>query len=231
MVLLVAASPIEFAGIPRVTRLNSDDVRWLGSATLGGERTLLVANGCGPRAADAAVRSVAANQQCRALVSSGFAGALVPDLAVGDVLVADAVRTAGGGGYQSAALSAQPASVRRGTLVSVEEVVQTAAAKRALANGGAVAVDMESVAIAAAAAEMALPFHCVRAISDGADEDLPVDFNRALQANGTFSMWSILGQTVTRPRSWKGLARLRRHAALASRSLALCLDQCRFGYY
>ena len=88
---------------------------------------------------------------------------------------------------------------------------------------------MEAAAVARLAAEQKLPFYCVRSISDGADEDLPVDFNWALRADGSLSIWRVIRQAGCRPGAWVRLLGLARNAGAASRSLADCLTGCEFG--
>ncbi|MGE0386720.1 MAG: purine phosphorylase [Gammaproteobacteria bacterium] len=138
--------------------------------------------GVGPerayRAACAAVRECGA----RALVSWGTAGALRPGLRPGTLLLPAAIASDDG----------EPRATDPGWRARLGErlragcdfladdmahsvrVVGTAAAKAALAEAtGALAVDMESHAIARAAAELGVPFLAVRAIADDAHMPLP----------------------------------------------------------
>jgi hypothetical protein len=64
-----------------------------------------------------------------------------------------------------------------GTLVTREEAVETTAAKSALAlETGALAVDMETAAVAEACRNAVVPLLAVRSISDAAGTALPVPF-------------------------------------------------------
>lgn len=227
MLLLVAAESREYAGFSGLVERSSRDVRWLATTVIRGIDAILVANGIGRRAAAAGTRKMIAGARIHAVVSTGFAGALDPRLGIGDVVIAEKVLD-GSRVYSAGSPLGCPTDVQRGSVVTVNEVVQFAESKLALGQDGARAVDMESAAVAEIAEQHRLPFYCVRAISDTAEQDLPVDFNRALRADGTVSPWSVLGQAGPSPGRWIGLARLRRNARIAADSLARCLPEFEF---
>ena len=188
---------------------------------------MLVANGVGRRAAARGARIVLSRSPIQAVISTGFAGALDPALRVGEVLLATTVL--GGDRSFGASLPREcPADLRRGLLLTVDEVVQSARRKRQLSKLGAHAVDMEAASVAAVAAEHELPFYCVRGISDHAERDLPLDLNLALRPDGTFSLRKVLLQAVRRVDKWLELWVFWRGARLAARSLAKCLAKCQF---
>lgn len=102
--------------------------------------------------------------------------------------------------------------------MTVENVVWRAAEKQVLGKvSGAIAVDMESVAIARAAASRNVPFLLVRAVSDGADDDLPMDFNLWFTPRGRLRG---LAQVLMHPSIICSLLRMKRHAELGSQALA-----------
>lgn len=108
-----------------------------------------------------------------------------------------------------------PASA--GRFISVPHVLCSGHEKRVLAQTtGAMAVDMESAALAVVAGEAGLPFTIVRTVSDLKDEDLPLDFNLFLRPIG----W-IAGVTacLSRPTSIAGLSRLRDQSRRAAEQL------------
>ena len=112
--------------------------------------------------------------------------------------------------------------LRTGPFVSVAHVLTHSIDKQTLgASTGAMGVDMESVAIGEVAQSNTLPFLIVRAISDGAKEDLPVDFNLFLKPSG----WApgVL-HMLTTPRSWKGFLDLYRHSKLAAQQLTIFFE-------
>lgn len=124
--------------------------------------------GMGPERARAAVRAARARPE-RAVAVLGFCGGLAPDLEPGEVVVADELRGADGAfachepEALAEAISRAGLRARRGPIVSVERPVRGRERAR-LAADGAIAVDMESAWLAAAAAGR--PFAAVRAVVD-----------------------------------------------------------------
>ena len=109
----------------------------------------------------------------RAVVSAGYAGALHPSLAVGDLVL--------GVNHSSPMLLDRTReclageSIRPVRLHTAPAAVETAGAKAALhRSSGAFAVDMETAWIAGACAAAGLPMLSLRVISDAADQDFPV---------------------------------------------------------
>ena len=227
MLLVIAALPYEFSGFQGLVECDFPGVRWSATTVIRGSKAMFVANGVGRCAAARGARIVLARSPIRALISTGFAGALDPALRVGEVLLATTVlggdRSFGG----SLPLKCPP-GLRRGALLTVDEIVQSAREKRQLAKLGAHAVDMEAASVAAVAAEHDLPFYCVRSISDHAERNLPLDFGLALRPDGTFSLRNVFLQAVCRVDRWLELLVFWRGARLAARSLAKCLAQCQF---
>lgn len=227
MLLLIAAFSREFAGLRPLTMLAVPSLRWGATLDLAGDQAILVANGAGRALASAAARDILSKESIRAVISTGFAGALDPSYLVGDVFIADSVRGEEGE-FVSQSPTGSYGEVRRGALLTVDRVAQSASAKRELWRQDAQAVDMEAASVAAVAREHRLPFFCVRVISDVAAEDMPADFNRALRVDGSISPWSVLGQALCRRDGWSRLARLRRNAAAAAVSLGAFLKRCEF---
>src|SRR5271154_1740155 len=163
--LLVAAETREFAGI--VKRIGASNPRWI-----------LAANGPGPKLVAEALDQVLRERKqveqgtVDGIVSTGFCGALDPALKVGDIVVSgDPV--------------ASPRPFVRGEILSMDRVAVTAAEKRGLRQQtGAVAIEMESAAVAAKARERGVPFRCIKVVSDTAAEDMPLDFNLYRDAAG-----------------------------------------------
>jgi adenosylhomocysteine nucleosidase len=140
--------------------------------------------------------------QVDGIISTGFCGALDPALRVGDI-----VRD----------------------LHSIDRVAVTAAEKRELrVRTGAAAVDMESAAIARKAADWRIPFHIIRAVSDIAEEDMPLDFNAYRGPDGRFSRTRIALAALARPLTRvPALLRLDRNCRIAAESLGDCFAHCR----
>lgn len=128
--------------------------------------TLIVHTGIGTAAAEKSVAALLAAHRPRLLISAGYAGALDPALAHGELFVAE--------NFTSPELLDR-CNARRGILTTQETAAETPAQKSALARGtGAQAVDMETSAIARVCAAHGVPMLSLRAISDTAAADIPV---------------------------------------------------------
>lgn len=164
-----------------------------------------------------------------ALISTGYAGALgVAN--IGDVIIGteifDWTTEQSRQGMQAdpelldrAREAARDARIAwtQGPVVTVDRVVWRAGEKQALGKvSGAIAVDMESAAIAKVASAAGIPFLLVRAISDRAQDDLPMDFNLWFAPFGSLR---CLLQVSQRPSVLRGLYEMKRHADQASESL------------
>lgn len=158
------------------------------------------------------------------VLSFGIAGGLDPGLAAGTVVVPAAVR-AGGRTWRtdagwSDALCRRYGAARRGAIVGHDGIVATPAAKRALrAESGAIAVDMESAAAAAFAAERALPFAVLRAVADRAADAVPPAALRGLRPDGSADLPGVLASLLRHPGQLPGLIRIGRSSRRALRAL------------
>jgi purine-nucleoside phosphorylase len=204
-------------------------LRWAAWGVLNGQLALLAAHGPGRENARQAVQVACAQFAVTALISTGVAGALDPDLRVGDTFLPSLViefRTQVEYAVRLPAFC--PPGARRGRLLTVDTVIQDADSKADLHDSGAEAVDMEASAVAAEAEARGLPFYCVRAISDDAETSFPLDFNRARRRDGTFSGWELMAQAALEPSSLKELWALRRDAEVAFQALGDFLQACKF---
>jgi adenosylhomocysteine nucleosidase len=229
-VILVAAEAHEFSGLirrlRRTARLNWR-VEFARVTQVNGERWILAANGPGPRLAGDAVDIAYREDRPDAIVSAGLCGALDPRFRIGQIVVASEI-AAGDERYAALApAAAQPCE--RGIVVSIDRVAVTASDKSRLWQSGACAVEMEAAAVGLRASSRGTPFYCVRAVSDLAGEDLPLDFNQLRNGSGRFNRVRILQNAMTRP--WEripALMRLGRNSWRAARALGDFLADCRF---
>jgi adenosylhomocysteine nucleosidase len=199
-----------------------------------GPGTWLVAQS-GPgaaRAAEAAKRAVDA--RVGLLVSWGLAGGLGASVAPGTVVLPRRVLADGAAPLPAdadwhARLSGlqHELAVDCGDLLTAPRPLESPSAKRAAGvASGAVAVDMESAAVAAVAARARVPFVALRVVVDGFDDALPAGSehwidargNRrltpALRASFDFKQWRALLTLVKRYRVASGvLERLARALA------------------
>ena len=161
----------------------------------------------------------------RALVSFGIAGGLAPSLKCGALLLPAAVR--GGDGVIHAVdldwharlvAAAQTKSlvITVGGVLAHERVVANAAEKAALHRAtNALAVDMESARVAAAAARARLPVVILRAIADPAAQDLPPAASLPLRANGRADLGAVLASLASEPKQIPALLGLAGETATA----------------
>ncbi len=109
----------------------------------------------------------------RWVISAGYAGALAPDLRVGDLVLGR--NHSDPGLLNVARLLLENENPRVGTLLTRTTTLETAADKAALhAATGALAVDMETAWIAEICAGFGVPLLSLRVISDAAAQSFPV---------------------------------------------------------
>jgi len=228
--LLVAADPMEFRAILAVTetpRKVSAAVDWGRTGRMNGHEVFLVANGAGWKRAAEATDAACAEFPPDRVISTGFCGALDPQLHVADVVEGTAV--ASGSRRFNALPVAGKGTVRMGIVCTIDHVAGTAEEKRALRANGFSAVEMEAAGVAERAAARGLPFSCVRAVTDLAGEDMANDFNRSLRSDGHFDTMRILGEAVRHPAArLPELIRLQRRCIQAGRALGEFFADCRF---
>lgn len=176
----------------------------------------ILLTGVGRRNARAALLKCFEHGPPARVLSCGFAGALDPALPIGAV------------GFTSSQPELETALRRAGAqpmrFVTVDQVAISREQKAALRQQtGADAAEMESEAIEALCRNRGVAFAVVRAISDCAGEDLPLDFNRVLRPEGGLDVGRLLVALARRPAAVPGLWRLARQARLASERLAVVL--------
>jgi hopanoid-associated phosphorylase len=163
-----------------------------------------------------------------ALVSFGLAGGLDPRLEPGDLVIADSVIGTDGARHDAdtrwrlhlAAAAKATAPFVVGPIAGSDTAIMTPAAKAALHDRyGAVAVDMESHIVAAAAAESGLPFLVVRAVADPAGRAIPATALAGLGTDGRARPLAVLRALLARPGDVSALLALARDSRHAMRSL------------
>ncbi len=174
----------------------------------------------GPRAARLDERLADDEPPPSLVVSAGACGALAPTLAVGDLVVPEAV-VAGG---ERLNLGRVPGLAASGVLLTVVSVIDTPAAKARLwVETGALAVDMESGPIVAWARRRGAAVAVVRGVSDTAREAVPADLAGLVEPGGRVRTAAALRAVLARPRAAADAIALGRGAAAALRSVAWAL--------
>jgi nucleoside phosphorylase len=184
---------------------------------------IALANGAGWDRASAAVKAVA---NASAVYNIGFCGALDHSLGIGDIFVATQVR---GAGREAAALLPAGPVMKSGILISVPRIAQTAGEKRQLRKTGAFVVEMEAAGVARASEELGMPFYCVRAVSDLANEDFANNFNEYFMFDGRIHILRLIAGALKSPvKRFGELIRLSGRASLASKKLGEFLANCNY---
>ncbi len=107
-------------------------------------------------------------------------------------------------------------------LVTSPRVADEPEKRRLAETYDAALVDMEAAAIARLAAMRAIPFYCIKGVSDGLSENLP-DFNRFISSSGTFRLASFIFYVIPRPWYWLSLLRMGENSKKAARNMAQAL--------
>ncbi len=243
MVLIFCAFRAEFA--PLHARL--DAVRALGLESvkgcygkLGEVPVLLAESGIGMRRARATARRLFDHARDIDLaLLTGVAGALAAPLKIGDVVLADRVMARANDGFRpemtietprdqyaraAAALDAAGIAYTRGAILTSKFAIATSVEKRLAAHqSGAVAVDMETAAIAIEAEERGVPFIAMRTIMDTVDHDL-VGAQFA-NPDGTIRFGKAAASLLTHPTTVIGVIRLLRNLRRAADAMAQAVAQ------
>ncbi len=169
-----------------------------------------------------ATGSVAAGGKVRRfdyLISAGFAGALNDEIEIGDLFVAENFSAAS---LRERALMLRGAPMRRGHLLTVDEIIDSSEERRRLAlDSGAAAVDMETEAIARACAERGIPLLSLRVITDTPRQPFPaprsVLFNLGKQRVDLAKLTAFF---LARPHRLPRLVRFAGNIGRAKRTLA-----------
>lgn len=188
--------------------------------------TRLAVSGIGAEAAAHAARALI-EAGVTALASWGMAGGLDPALSAGRIFLPSAVTSGEGAGLPTAgewrerlgAALAAHHPIICGSLLSSSRPIKAVAAKAdAFRATGALAVDMESLAVAKIAAAHGLPFIAVRVIVDSAQDVLPRAAVVATRS-GQVRIWRLIAALAQAPAEVGPLIRLGWRYRAARRSL------------
>ncbi len=194
---------------------------------VAGRRIAWSVGGVGAAAAARATQLLVAGHRPGIIISAGFAGGLDPALQRGALVRPARVVAEDASRLLPLVVPPlhDPAAAPPTTIVTTAAIVVSPAEKRALAaRSGAHLVDMETLAVAAVAAEAGLPCAAIRVISDTADEALPPEVVTLARPQ---SMLRLLGGTIgavgRRPGAALDLWRLYERAIIDGRTLARAL--------
>jgi adenosylhomocysteine nucleosidase len=189
-----------------------------------GDHAVAVCGGIGTEAVRRATEAAIVHYSPDLLMSAGVAGALVPELNVGDTIFpALVIDTKDGSRHETAIHHAVIGNTALGRtiLASYPEIASVAQKQQLAKSYGAHAVDMEAAAVARAAQSHGLPFLAVKAISDDACFEIP-EMNRFVR-QGRFETKLFLVHIAPRPWLWLNVIRLARNTRIASDNLCAWL--------
>lgn len=205
-----------------------------------GEGRCLWLCGMGPSAAHEAAEALV-REGADALAVFGVAGGLAPGLRSGTLFCPSRVIDAAGREYQptpdwQAALASRLRTTAHpvrdnGTLLGLDAPLLGVADKQAMhARHQALAVDMESTAVAAVASERQVPFVVLRAIVDECDDDVPLTLQSAVDAWGRPRTLALLAALGRHPGLLAQLPRLASRMRQATRALRAAADAAGDGW-
>jgi len=197
------------------------------------DHIVLAHSGAGAVNARAASEALIEQGACR-LISWGCAAALSAALKPGDLVLAptlidnENVQIDAHLDWIEASQNLLSNSIKThiGSLAESHGIVARSQNKKQLhTETGAIALDMESVAVAKVAKENNLPFLAVRAIADPVDMDLPKAINHSLNAEGDIVLAKLLSFIALHPAELPGLIKLGLHFNAAKKTLKLVAQQ------
>ncbi len=146
------------------------------------------------------------------VLTCGFAGGLNPELETGDVVFMT--------GYPALEERLINADATLANFFTASRIATTVAEKKKLRDEtGADVVEMESGAILAICRESRIPCAMVRVISDAADEDLPLDFNKLSKPDMSLHYGKLAWAICKSPWKIGALLALHRKTDLRRRNL------------
>lgn len=187
---------------------------------------VVVCGGIGGEAARRAAEAAIVKYSPKVLISAGIAGALVPELHVGETIFPALVIDSQDGSRHETAIKNAPVAntpLGRTTVVSSPQIVGVTQKQQLAKSYGAQAVDMEGAAVARAAMTHKLAFLAIKSISDEFDFEMPetAQFVR----NGEFQEKRFALYVALRPWLWLRVLRLARNTRVASENLCAWLRE------
>ena len=172
------------------------------------------------------------SQGAKGLISFGVSGSLCSTLTPGTLVIAEGVKS----DHQSHWWPHEPwiaqakklaeeinFDCRSVVMYGSRTIIENPEQKQALQKEtGALAVDMETHAVALAASEANLPFFAIRSIADGAEQVIPKAALNGVAEDGSVRPLAVLSQLASRPSDLPALVTLGRQSRLANEALRRC---------
>jgi len=238
-VLVTFAVEAEFAAWRKLRAFNLIDYQGLKlrKAKVGMADVTVLITGMGAQAAaqamDLMMRMADKDQYFDVCISSGLAGALCDTLGVGDIIAPkELIVELKHGDLRDERLEVdaelRQLALRQGAknancLFTTNQILVKASQKKSCASR-AQSVDMESFEIVKEASAWGARSVVIRAISDAATEDLPINFNLTLSARNEVSLPKVLVQLARNPFALPSLIRFGKQSKRAGALLATFLE-------
>lgn len=178
----------------------------------------ILLTGIGRANAERAIRDSLKQFLPRTVFTCGFAGGLNDRLTIGDVIFASADERLSELLKRTGALPAKFTCTTRIATMAVEK-------QQLRATTQADAVEMESEIIQSVCREHQIPCATVRAISDTAQEDLPLDFNALSNPDQSLNFGKLAWTIMKSPGKIPALRQLQQNTKFAAERLAQVLEQ------
>jgi nucleoside phosphorylase len=206
------------------------------SFELAGRNCVLVTSGMGTRKASEAARTLIETVSPICLVSFGIAGAVEADLAIGDVVAAEAVCRLERGEItpqqqlkpwsQSAREAASRALSKNGAHLYIGTAITTGGSQVAEDQLGDTLhpiLEMETAGIAQAAGENGVPILSIRAISDGPRAPIPFNLGEIMDENGNLRAGGLITAIIRHPGIVLKLRGLIQNTKIAAANVAMAV--------
>lgn len=227
---IVCALPIEIGDFlsrcSRVRKYTGGDFVFKGGV-YGEIRIVVVICGMGFLRARRATEALIEAHSPGWIISTGFCGALQPEMRIGDIVVADSVADTHGNIINlPPGLKSNPEKgLYVGRVLTADDFVRSVQEKQDLAAAhSAQAVEMESMAVAQICRDSKLRCMVVRSVSDDMSSDLPPEVLSLVGATGSVRFGAAIGSLIKKPSSAKQMWQLRENAHQAAERLAAFLD-------
>jgi adenosylhomocysteine nucleosidase len=200
----------------------------------------LIESGMGTKNAFAATEELISFAKPRSIITAGLGGAVRPGLAVGDVVIAEQSLALREGVLSSSAtldnssflpalaeaFQGRPFRIAVGSTVTSDIIMHKKTVAQLLAGDVMNPVlDMETSAMAEAAAHSGIPLIALRSISDADDEELLFSLNELTDRDLNIRLHKVLLTIAKKPRILPQMLRLAKNVKLAANNLATVLEQ------
>ena len=234
--LVTFAVDAEFAPwreLRRFRRVKLNEKHWSGGAdvyeTQVGDCCVWVSlTGMGIKSLDFKSATCLRSAGIDAIISSGLCGGLSTRYRVGQIIAPKRVGTLRDATSLATAAPLADLAERQGatvveTLLTADHIIDSQAEKARLSRRADV-VDMESFHIVHEFLLEAIPVTVIRAISDAANETLPLDFSKVLTPAGRVKVAPLMKELVSRPTRIPHLIQFAKQSREAAKNLANFLE-------